>query len=96
MDKLAYDEDEEIDDDKLSWNEPLTLTKEVVGGGAGWMASKPLGSRFPTHEVATEMIRGGDTTATNLLGSTAITSWRPVGARPTAPRTVMVGIKAER
>ncbi|WP_415410868.1 serine hydrolase [Synechococcus sp. A10-1-5-9] len=58
---------EEIDDDKLSWNEPLTLTKEVVGGGAGWMASKPLGSRFPTHEVATEMIRVSDNSATNLL-----------------------------
>ena len=58
---------EELDDDKLSWNEPLTLTKEVVGGGAGWMASKPLGSRFPTHEVATEMIRVSDNTATNLL-----------------------------
>ena len=35
-------------------------------------------------------------TGTNLLGATAITSWRPIGARPTAPRTVMVGIKAER
>lgn len=35
-------------------------------------------------------------TGTNLAGSTAITSWRPLGARPTAPRTVMVGLKAER
>jgi Fe(3+) dicitrate transport protein len=35
-------------------------------------------------------------TATNLTGSTAITSWRPFGARPTAPRTVMVGLKVER
>jgi Fe(3+) dicitrate transport protein len=35
-------------------------------------------------------------TGTNLSGSTAITSWRPLGARPTAPRTVMVGFKAER
>ena len=58
---------EELDAGKLSWNEPLTLTKPVVGGGAGWMASKPLGSRFPTHEVATEMIRVSDNTATNLL-----------------------------
>ena len=58
---------EELDAGKLSWNEPLTLTKPVVGGGAGWMASKPLGTRFPTHEVATEMIRVSDNTATNLL-----------------------------
>ena len=31
------------------------------------MASKPIGTRFPTHEVATEMIRVSDNTATNLL-----------------------------
>ncbi|MDA7677199.1 class A beta-lactamase-related serine hydrolase [bacterium] len=58
---------EEIDAGRLSWNEPLSLSKTVVGGGAGWMASKPLGTRFPTYEVATEMIRVSDNTATNLL-----------------------------
>ena len=31
------------------------------------MASRPLGSRFPTHEVATEMIRVSDNSATNLM-----------------------------
>ena len=56
-----------IDRQELVWNEPLTLTKELVGGGAGWMASRPLGSRFPTREVATEMIRVSDNSATNLL-----------------------------
>ena len=56
-----------LDSGSLRWNEPLTLTKQVVGGGAGWMATKPLGTRFPTHEVATEMIRISDNTATNLL-----------------------------
>ena len=56
-----------LDRGELRWNEPLTLTKTVVGGGAGWMATKPLGTRFPTHEVATEMIRISDNTATNLL-----------------------------
>ena len=56
-----------IDAGQLSWNEPLKLTKELVGGGSGWMATKPIGSRFPTHEVATEMIRVSDNTATNLL-----------------------------
>ena len=58
---------EELDAGRLSWNEPLTLTGTVVGGGAGWMSSKQLGTRFPTHEVATEMIRVSDNTATNLL-----------------------------
>ena len=31
------------------------------------MASRPVGSRFPTYEVATEMIRISDNSATNLL-----------------------------
>ena len=56
-----------LDSGDLHWNEPLTLTKELIGGGAGWMASKPVGSRFPTFEVATEMIRVSDNSATNLL-----------------------------
>ena len=32
-------------------------------------------------------------TGTNLAGSTTLTSWRPLGARPTAPRQVMVGVE---
>ncbi len=68
---------EDVDAGKLRWNEPLTLTKELVGGGAGWMANKPVGSRFPFHEAATEMIRVSDNSATNLLikrlgGKTAV------------------------
>ena len=58
---------EDLDSGKLRWNEPLPLTKEVVGGGAGWMASKPVGTRFPFFEAATEMIRVSDNSATNLL-----------------------------
>ncbi len=58
---------EDLDTGKLRWNEPLKLTKEVVGGGAGWMASRPVGTRFPFFEAATEMIRVSDNSATNLL-----------------------------
>ncbi len=58
---------EDLDQGKVRWNESLPLTKEVVGEGAGWMASKPLGSRFPFFEAATEMIRVSDNSATNLL-----------------------------
>lgn len=58
---------EDLDAGKLRWNESLPLTKEVLGGGAGWMASKPMGTRFPFFEAATEMIRVSDNTATNLL-----------------------------
>ncbi len=56
-----------LDEGQLSWNEPLKLSKDVIGGGAGWMAYQPLGKSFPTYEVATEMIRISDNTATNLL-----------------------------
>ena len=58
---------EELDAGRLRWNEPLTLTKEVMGGGAGWMASRPQGTRFPFWEAATEMIRVSDNSATNML-----------------------------
>jgi Fe(3+) dicitrate transport protein len=34
-------------------------------------------------------------TGTNLTGSTAITSWRPSGARPTAPLMAMGGVKVD-
>ncbi|MFN9871749.1 MAG: serine hydrolase [Cyanobacteriota bacterium] len=58
---------EDLDRGRLRWNEPLPLTKEVQGGGAGWMANKPIGTRFPFFEAATEMIRVSDNSATNLL-----------------------------
>ena len=58
---------QELDAGTLRWNEGLPLTKEVVGGGAGWMASRPMGTRFPFFEAATEMIRVSDNSATNLL-----------------------------
>jgi len=58
---------DDLDRGKLRWNEPLPLTKEVQGNGAGWMGNKPLGTRFPFFEAATEMIRVSDNSATNLL-----------------------------
>ena len=58
---------DDLDRGKVRWNEPLPLTKEVMGEGAGWMANKPLGTRFPFFEAATEMIRVSDNSATNLL-----------------------------
>jgi beta-lactamase class A len=58
---------EDLDQGRVKWNEPLQLTKELVGGGAGWMASRPIGTRFPFHEAATEMIRVSDNSATNLV-----------------------------
>ena len=58
---------ERIDAGDLRWNEPLELTETLVAGEAGWMGTRPIGSRFPTFMVATEMIRISDNSATNLL-----------------------------
>ncbi len=56
-----------VDAGQLRWDEKLKLNEEVIGSGAGWMAYQPIGKTFPTHEVAIEMIRISDNTATNLL-----------------------------
>jgi len=56
-----------LDAGRLRWNDLLPLTTEVQAGGAGWMGNKPIGSRFPVYEAATEMIRVSDNTATNLM-----------------------------
>ncbi len=58
---------EMIDSGLLTWDEPLELTKDVIGGGAGWMAFSRIGTKFPAYEVTKEMIRVSDNTATNIL-----------------------------
>ncbi len=56
-----------VDQGKILWNEKLMLTEETIGGGAGWMAYQKIGEKFPIFEIASEMIRVSDNTATNLL-----------------------------
>ena len=56
-----------LDKGELFWNENLILTEDAIGGGAGWMAYQEIGEKFPVFEVASEMIRVSDNTATNLL-----------------------------
>ncbi len=56
-----------LDSGEISWDEKLILSKEVIGSGSGWMAYQKIGEEFPIFEVATEMIRVSDNTATNLL-----------------------------
>ncbi len=58
---------EMVDSKQIQWNEELKLTEEVLAGEAGWMALNPIGTSFPIHRIATEMIRISDNTATNLL-----------------------------
>ncbi|WP_320674800.1 serine hydrolase [Prochlorococcus sp. MIT 1341] len=58
---------QQVETGKIRWNELLELKEDVIAGGAGWMALKPIGTVFPVHDTATEMIRVSDNTATNLL-----------------------------
>ena len=55
-----------LDSGEIAWNEELTLTKEVIASGSGWIAYENIGKKFPMFEVASEMIRVSDNTATNL------------------------------
>ncbi len=56
-----------IDREEILWDEKLILSEDVIGSGSGWMAYQEIGESFPVYEVATEMIRVSDNTATNLL-----------------------------
>ena len=56
-----------LDRGEIFWNEKLTLTEDVIGSGSGWMAYRKIGEEFPVFEIAYEMIRVSDNTATNLL-----------------------------
>ncbi len=56
-----------IDQGDIYWNEKLILTDDTVASGSGWMAYEKTGKKFPIFEIASEMIRVSDNTATNLL-----------------------------
>ena len=56
-----------LDRGEVFWDEKLTLTKDKIGSGSGWMAYQEVGEKFPIFEVASEMIRVSDNTATNLI-----------------------------
>ncbi|MBW3042304.1 serine hydrolase [Prochlorococcus marinus] len=56
-----------LDRGEILWNEKLILTEDTIGSGSGWMAFQKIGQEFPVFEVASEMIRVSDNTATNLL-----------------------------
>ena len=56
-----------IDSGEILWNEKLTLTEDTIGSGSGWIAYEEIGKKFPVYEIASEMIRVSDNTATNLL-----------------------------
>ena len=56
-----------LDKGEILWNEELILSEDTIGSGSGWMSYQEIGANFPIFEVASEMIRVSDNTATNLL-----------------------------
>ena len=56
-----------LEEEEIFWNEKLILTEDLIGSGSGWMAYQEIGEGFHVFEVASEMIRVSDNTATNLL-----------------------------
>ena len=56
-----------LEKEEIFWNEKLILTEDLIGSGSGWMAYQEIGEGFHVFEVASEMIRVSDNTATNLL-----------------------------
>lgn len=58
---------QDVDAGKIHLDEPLTLKKELIGGGAGDMQYKPVGTKFTALSTATKMITISDNTATNML-----------------------------
>ncbi len=58
---------EDVDAGKISLDEKLAVTKEVIGGGSGYMQYEELGTKYSALHTATDMIRVSDNTATNML-----------------------------
>ncbi len=58
---------EDVDAGKIRLDEKLAVTKEVIGGGSGYMQYKEIGTKYSALHTATDMIRVSDNTATNML-----------------------------
>ena len=58
---------EDVDQGKISLDETLQMTTDVIGGGSGNMQYQPIGKTFTALETATNMIVISDNTATNMI-----------------------------
>ncbi|MBW4596616.1 MAG: serine hydrolase [Brasilonema angustatum HA4187-MV1] len=58
---------QDVDAGKISLDEILTMSKQMVVGGSGDMQYKPAGTQFTIIEVATKMMTISDNTAANML-----------------------------
>ncbi len=58
---------QDVEAGKISLNETLTMTNDVIVGGSGYMQDAPVGSKYSATEVITNMITTSDNTATNMV-----------------------------
>jgi len=58
---------QDIDRGKISLEEQLTMTKDMISGGSGNMQYEKPGSKFTALEIADKMMTISDNTATNML-----------------------------
>lgn len=58
---------QDVDAGKIRLDEPLTIQKDLVGGGSGEMQGFPIGTQFTALETVTKMITISDNTATNMV-----------------------------
>lgn len=58
---------EEVDQDRITFDQTLEITPEQIAEGSGEMQLSPPGTQFTALEVATQMIVTSDNTATNMM-----------------------------
>jgi len=58
---------QDVDTGKISLNETLVMTRDVIVGGSGELQDLPPGSKFSALETINKMITISDNTATNMI-----------------------------
>lgn len=58
---------QDVEAGKINLNQPLTITKESIAEGSGYMQYQPIGTKFSALKIASSMITVSDNTATNIL-----------------------------
>jgi beta-lactamase class A len=58
---------QDVEAGKVSLNESLTMTADVVVGEAGVMQDSPVGTKFSAYQTLSNMITISDNTATNMI-----------------------------
>ena len=81
---------QEVDRGKISLEEQLVMTQDVIAEGSGSMQYEQLGSKFSVLETAEKMMTISDNTATNMLIK------RLGGMEQLNQRFIQIGLKGTR